>query len=191
MPQPVRAPALYVTGQFAGPADARPGPDAPRLERAGVPPVVTLRLPLPPIWEGRVEGVSAAVRRARRAYAAVLDAMQRGLGTPEQAAAYVAKLERFAADLRSETARTPLLHLARIWRTVEQAAGGAPLLPPPPAAPLTSVVVHVPAPPSRWSGNPAPLAARLEARYAWPLEWLRTRATSSTRLPAGSRTAAS
>jgi hypothetical protein len=171
--RPLRAPALYVAGHCA-PTDVAPAHGCAIASEA-ISALVTFRLPLPPTWEGPIERVDAAARRARRAYLAVLDAMQRGRGAPGQAAAHMGKLARFVADLRSQTARTPLLHLVEIWRSVERAAGGAPLLGPPPATPLTSAVVCVPAPPLRRSGEPAALDARLEARYAWPLLWLRTR----------------
>jgi hypothetical protein len=136
---------------------------------------VTLRLPIPPTWDGPVEGVAAAARRARRAYVSILDAMHRGRDEPGRAAAQAGKLERFVADLRRDSARAPLLHLVRIWRTVERAPGAAPLLRSPPPTPATAALVHVPAP-TGWLGQESTaLEAWLEARYAWPLEWLRTR----------------
>ena len=152
--RPSRAPALYVAGFAAGESE----------------PVVVFRLPGPPAWPGRPLGGWAAERRARKAYFAVLDAMRTGLVQEEQASA----LARLVRDVRSDAAREALAHLQRVLHAVTRTPA-APLLDAPPA-PLTAVELAPVGPP----GGAAERGRPMDDRYAWALDWLRTRGLIAT-----------
>ena len=105
----------------------------------------------------------AAERRARKAYFAALDALHLGQVSEDA----VGKLERLVADLRVGTANRAVEHLLRVFACASSAAG-RPVLPAP-GEPLAQLTVTVPA--ELWSSD----RARMAARLAWPLEWLRMR----------------
>ena len=144
--RPLRAPALYVAGGAATP-EADP---------------LLFRIPSPPTWADRPPAVRAAVRRARKAYFAALDALYHAEVNDE----VVGKLQRLVADVRSSTARRALEHLLRVFGFARRSA--RPVLVAP-ATPCTRVTIGVPA--EEWAAD----RARLADRYAWPLEWLRMR----------------
>lgn len=149
-PTSVRGPALYVLGWESG---AHTAP-------------VAFRLPAPPSPDGPL-GVSAAERRIRKAYFATLDALATGRVDPDAEG----RLARLTRDVRFLPAHRALQRLQRAQRFVREEAAGWPVIAAP-RAPLTHVVVTVPASPA------APLALdpraeeSLARRYRWALDWL-------------------
>jgi hypothetical protein len=144
--RPPRAPAVYVVAGYTA--------------RTGTP--VRFRLPLPPAWDDRPPGAWAAERRARKAYWAALDALATGRADRDA----VGKAARLADDVRSGVMQATLQQLLRVFRLVTRAE--RPLLPAP-ESPWDRVLLGVPAGPA--GAHPEALARR----YAWTLEWLRTR----------------
>lgn len=141
-----RGPALYISG--------RPGDGAGAW--------YTFRLPPPPSWDDRPLGAWAAERRAKKAYFAVLDAMRTGVISPLQ----MQKLGRLIDEVRSRSARLALTQLERVWQAVSRYGAESPLLPPPTRmVELTATVVRV----------STAAHVNLQSRFAWSLEWLRTR----------------
>ena len=151
-PRSMRAPALYFAGTSA----------------SGDSPTRRFRLPCPPTWDDRRPTVWAAHRRARKAYFAVLTALRTGRVAPDD----IARIDGLLSETRSKSAASGLRHLRRVLQLVH-ARDGEPLLLPPPA-PLSSVTVTAPIPPRLAHDPSVPIEKRLELRYEWALEWLRT-----------------
>lgn len=149
-PRQVRAPAVYVSGRAAAdPAST-----------------MAIRLPSPPRWDDRRPSAWAAERRARKAYFAALDALATGLVVAED----VAKLDRLILDVRSATARTALGQLRRVFEYAQRTTGDDdPAILPAAAGPCDRIVVALPV------GERDERPEVLAERYAWTLEWLRTR----------------
>lgn len=132
------------------------------------------RLPLPPRWDDGHPNAWAAERRARKAYHAALDALVSGQ-VNETA---VRKLAGLLGQDRSRSARAGMQQLMRVFGHVRWVARGAPVIARPPA-PLVRVTVVAPPPGVGDRGETTP--ERLRARYAWALEWLRTRGIVASR----------
>jgi hypothetical protein len=128
--------------------------------RSGTP--ERFRLPLPPAWDDRPPGAWAGERRARKAYWAALDALATGRADRDA----VGKATRLTADVRSSTLRDALQRLLLVFRLVARTE--RPIVPTP-ATPWDRLLLSVPAGPA----GTTPEA--LERRYAWTLDWLRTR----------------
>lgn len=152
--RPPRAPAIYVAGGMV----------------LGDGELTRLRLPLPPAWDDRAPGAWAAERRAKKAYWAALDALAAGAirrDAPGQTG-------RLAAEVRSQTLAAGLRHLLDVFALVERT--GSVYLPRP-SVPWDRVVLTVPPSPQGVA------VAALERRYAWALEWLRTRHYVTVKAP--------
>jgi hypothetical protein len=122
------------------------------------------RLPLPPRVQDVGPGVWAAERRVRNAYFAALDALRTGRVVEERRT----KLGRLRNEVRSREARASLDRLDRVFDAVtrQRSAAPGPVLPQPQqATELTAIV------PIEQFGP----ADELTRKFAWALEWLRTR----------------
>jgi hypothetical protein len=101
-------------------------------------------------------------RRARKAYFAALDALRTGLIAEDRHI----KLLRLTEEVRSGSAKTALEHLERVLAAVARREESAPLLP----APTRLLELTASVPRNALVGHES-----FEVRFAWTIEWLRTR----------------
>lgn len=129
----------------------------------------SFRLPCPPSWDGKPAKGWAAERRARRAYFAALDALRTGQVTDVERT----KLQRFVDEVRHGSVKTHLEHLRRVF-DFAHLSDGAPVLRKP-EQPFNRIELTVPV--TDISSRPV----QLEQRFAWTIEWLRTRGYTAGR----------